>query len=184
MTPVWKRQLPNALSYARFALTAATFAVVLAGDKALYVVLVLLAVVTDLLDGPLARRWGVEDARGANLDSLSDYAFYLSLLVWTFLWAPEYILARWPLAAVFAVAYTSINLASMIARGLIGYHNRYTRLAATYGVVLALWIAVVGPDDIALAGLVAILVLDLAQRTWRLLAHVRARRIAGAGRQA
>ena len=40
-------------------------------------VLYLIAGLTDMLDGFLARRWGVESKFGARLDSLADFVFVL-----------------------------------------------------------------------------------------------------------
>jgi len=37
------------------------------------------AYVTDMLDGFLARRWGVESKLGARLDSLADFVFVLTV---------------------------------------------------------------------------------------------------------
>ena len=40
-------------------------------------VLYLIAGITDMLDGFLARRWGVKSKFGARLDSLADFVFVL-----------------------------------------------------------------------------------------------------------
>ena len=42
-------------------------------------VLYLIAGVTDILDGFLARQWGVESKFGARLDSLADFVFVLAV---------------------------------------------------------------------------------------------------------
>ena len=42
-------------------------------------VLYLIAGITDMLDGFLARRWGVESKFGARLDSLADFVFVLTV---------------------------------------------------------------------------------------------------------
>ena len=42
-------------------------------------VLYLIAGLTDMLDGFLARRWGVESKFGARLDSLADFVFVLTV---------------------------------------------------------------------------------------------------------
>ena len=39
----------------------------------------LIAGLTDMLDGILARRWGVESKFGARLDSLADFVFVLAV---------------------------------------------------------------------------------------------------------
>ena len=42
-------------------------------------ILYLIAGLTDILDGFLARRWGVEGKFGARLDSLADFVFVLTV---------------------------------------------------------------------------------------------------------
>ena len=42
-------------------------------------VLYVIAGTTDMLDGFLARRWGVESKFGARLDSLADFVFVLAV---------------------------------------------------------------------------------------------------------
>ena len=42
-------------------------------------VIYLIAGLTDMLDGFLARRWGVESKFGARLDSLADFVFVLAV---------------------------------------------------------------------------------------------------------
>jgi len=42
-------------------------------------VLYLIAGLTDMLDGFLARRWGVESQFGARLDSLADFVFVIAV---------------------------------------------------------------------------------------------------------
>ena len=48
--------------------------------------LYLIAGITDILDGFLARRWGVESKYGARLDSLADFVFVLAVGYKLFLW--------------------------------------------------------------------------------------------------
>ena len=49
-------------------------------------VLYLIAGLTDMLDGFLARRWGVESKFGARLDSLADFLFVLAVGYKLFPW--------------------------------------------------------------------------------------------------
>ena len=68
--------LPNLLSASRIALCLPLLLV-----NAMTVpfgVLYVVAGVTDMLDGFLARRWGVESRFGARLDSVADFVFVLA----------------------------------------------------------------------------------------------------------
>ena len=49
-------------------------------------VLYVIAGLTDILDGFLARRWGVESKLGARLDSLADFVFVLTVGYKLFPW--------------------------------------------------------------------------------------------------
>ena len=52
----------------------------------LFWVLYVIAGTTDMLDGFLARRWGVESKFGARLDSLADFVFVLAVGYKLFPW--------------------------------------------------------------------------------------------------
>ena len=68
--------LPNLLSASRIALCLPLLLVdaMTVPFRVLYVV----AGTTDMLDGFLARRWGVESRFGARLDSVADFVFVLA----------------------------------------------------------------------------------------------------------
>ena len=69
--------LPNALSAYR--LLAIPFIVwaILKGDKHLFITLLSVNLITDILDGIIARAFKLETALGARLDSLADIGSYL-----------------------------------------------------------------------------------------------------------
>lgn len=157
-------RVADALTYARVALTLATYPVALATHEPLFAALILLIVITDVLDGPVARRLGGAGARGANLDSAADFLFYASLPIWTFAFRPAVVLDLLPFIGVFFVGYVVANVASRLRRGVIGFHNRWTRLAGTVGVIVALWIVLWGLDAFLFWIVVSLLTVDLAQR--------------------
>ena len=69
------KRIPNLLSASRIALCLPLLLV--DAMTIPFWVLYLIAGVTDMLDGFLARRWGVESKFGARLDSLADFVFVL-----------------------------------------------------------------------------------------------------------
>lgn len=156
--------IPNALTASRVALTAVAYAVAWAEWEALFAVLVLTIVLTDILDGPIARRAGVANREGANLDSLADFLFYASLPVWVWRFEPTFILRMlWLIGPMFAL-YVVANAVNRVRRGAIGYHNRITRTAGTVGVVYAMWVILFGPDSILFFVIVGVLAVDLVLR--------------------
>ena len=71
------KRIPNLLSTSRIALC---LPLLLVDAMTLpFWVLYLIAGLTDMLDGFLARRWGVESKFGARLDSLADFVFVLTV---------------------------------------------------------------------------------------------------------
>ena len=71
------KHIPNILSASRIALC---LPLLLADAMTVpFWILYLIAGLTDILDGFLARRWGVESKFGARLDSLADFVFVLTV---------------------------------------------------------------------------------------------------------
>ncbi len=78
------KQIPNLLSASRIALC---LPLLLVDAMAVpFWVLYLIAGLTDMFDGFLARRWGVESKFGARLDSLADFVFVLAVGYKLFPW--------------------------------------------------------------------------------------------------
>ena len=71
------KHIPNILSASRIALC---LPLLLVDTMTMpFWVLYVIAGTTDMLDGFLARRWGVEGKFGARLDSLADFVFVLAV---------------------------------------------------------------------------------------------------------
>ena len=78
------KRIPDLLSASRIALC---LPLLLVDAMTLpFWVLYLIAGMTDMLDGFLARRWGVESKFGARLDSLADFVFVLAVGYKLFPW--------------------------------------------------------------------------------------------------
>lgn len=73
-----KSSLPNLLSAARLLLMPAALMVALAGSKPWFVILLTVALITDAIDGPIARWLRAESEFGRKLDSAADYVTLLS----------------------------------------------------------------------------------------------------------
>ena len=79
-----RSRIPNILSASRIALC---MPLLLVDAMTLpFWILYLIAGITDMLDGFLARRWGVESGFGARLDSLADFVFVLAVGYKLFPW--------------------------------------------------------------------------------------------------
>ena len=78
------KHIPNILSASRIALCVPLL--LLDAMTVPFWTLYLIAGLTDMLDGFLARRWGVESKFGARLDSLADFVFVLAVGYKLFPW--------------------------------------------------------------------------------------------------
>ena len=78
------KQIPNLLSVSRIILCLPLLLVDTMTVP--FWVLYVIAGITDMLDGFLARRWGVESKFGARLDSLADFVFVLAVGYKLFPW--------------------------------------------------------------------------------------------------
>lgn len=123
--------IPNQLSL--FRLVAAPFLLYLAwiGEAELFLVLLAISLVSDALDGFLARRWHQESELGTKLDSWGDLANYLlvPLCAW-WLW-PEIIrqefMIFWLVVANFSVP---LVIGVIKFRRIPSYHTWMTKFAA------------------------------------------------------
>lgn len=123
--------IPNQLSL--FRLVAAPFLLYLAwiGEAELFLVLLAFSLVSDALDGFLARRWHQESELGTKLDSWGDLANYLlvPLCAW-WLW-PEIIrqefMIFWLVVANFSVP---LVIGVIKFRRIPSYHTWMTKFAA------------------------------------------------------
>jgi CDP-diacylglycerol--glycerol-3-phosphate 3-phosphatidyltransferase len=84
--------LPNVLSAYRLAVVPAILWTIAAGQRDAFFILICVSLVTDILDGWIARHFHLETEFGARLDSLADDATYLMaflglvVLDWEFVW--------------------------------------------------------------------------------------------------
>lgn len=161
--------VPHALSFLRVVLVFSIYGAAFARDKPLFAVLVLGAVLTDILDGPLARHLGTASRLGANVDSAADALFYLSLPIWAWIFAPEALWAQRYLIAAFAVLYGAVIVLTHVRFGALGVHNRLSRTSGTVGVVAAFYTILWGMTWWVIAAVVVVLSADLAQRYGALL---------------
>ncbi len=168
--------LPHALSFLRVAFVGLTYGAAWRRDAPQFAILVLLAVLTDVLDGPLARYLGTASRFGANVDSAADLVFYASLPVWTWLFRPDLVMANLPIILAFAVLYVSANFLSQRALGALGVHNRLSRTSGTVGVVVTFYGILWGLNPWLYVLAIAVLSADLAQRYGALIRHALANR--------
>ena len=91
-------------------------------------VLYLIAGLTDILDGFLARRWGVESKFGARLDSLADFVFVMAAGYKLFPWL-KLPTALWMMIGVIALVKASNAFSVYLVKQRIEFlHTKANKL--------------------------------------------------------
>ncbi len=118
--------IPNALSVVRVLLVPVLYLLAIEEMHAEFLGVLMVSFLTDLVDGPIARRLNQISDIGAQLDSWADFAVYVSLPVWGG-WL-------WPAVMQIQRPYVTAVLVSYIAPVIIGV-IKYGRLPSlhTYG---------------------------------------------------
>ena len=120
------KQIPNILSASRIALCLPLLLV--DAMTVPFWVLYVIGGTTDMLDGFLARRWGVESKFGARLDSLADFVFVIAvgykLLPWLKL--PT---ALWMMIGLIAMVKIANAISSYVVKRRIAFpHTKANKL--------------------------------------------------------
>lgn len=140
------QSLPNILSALRLASIPPLLALAWLGRPVAFLVLLLAAVLSDAVDGWLARRLGATSPLGARLDSIADYAVYVAVpLGGWWLW-PEIVAreAGWFALVVLGYALPGA-LALLRFRRLSAYHTWSAKLAVAVLSVAVLVLFAGGP---------------------------------------
>ena len=112
------KHLPNILSASRIALCPP---LLLADAMTVpFWVLYVIAGTTDMLDGFLARRWGVESKFGARLDSLADFVFVLAAGYKLFPWL-KLPASLWMMIGFIALMKVSNAISSYVIKHKIAF---------------------------------------------------------------
>lgn len=134
--------LPNLLSASRMALAPVLLGLSWRGLPEAFLAVLALALLTDLLDGALARRLGQVSDRGAELDSLGDLCVYLAVPVAAWWLWPEVVLRDPVTVAVIVASYGLTSALGFLRYGRVKsfstWSGRVSALVLSAGVVLLL----------------------------------------------
>jgi phosphatidylglycerophosphate synthase len=122
-------RIPNLLSLLRM-VTAPLLVPAATAGRTTFLVLLTLLLVSDGLDGYLARRLGALSARGAMLDSIADHVMSICGFagIW-YLW-PQPLRQEAPWVVLIVSAYTLPVIYSLLRFGrLLAYHTFLSRIA-------------------------------------------------------
>ena len=120
------KHIPNILSASRIALCLPLLLV--DAMTVPFWILYLIAGLTDILDGFLARRWGVEGKFGARLDSLADFVFVLAIGYKLFPWL-KLPAALWIMIGLIALVKASNAVSAYIVKHkMVFLHTKANKL--------------------------------------------------------
>lgn len=138
-----KMTIPNILSLSRIAMAPFLLVAAYYGSEALFFTFFSLMLISDVLDGYLARKLHQCSKIGTKLDSIGDYVTYLSVPFATWWLWPEIIHEEW---LYITVAISLFLLPGVIARikfgQMVAYHTWITKIAAVVmsgGLILLLF---------------------------------------------
>ena len=106
---------------------------------------VALAGLTDVLDGPVARRTGISSKFGGQMDSAADILLMASIFWWFVLVTPEFFLENATPLVIWAFIGTAAVVATYIKFGRMGNLHLYSaKTAGVLGYLFAIWFFVFG----------------------------------------
>ena len=139
--------IPNMLSLLRLSLAPVLLGFAVAGKADAFLQILAISLVTDVLDGYLARRLDQTSEFGARLDSCGDIFTYASMIVGIYWLWPEVFNAQ---ARYLLAAALSFTLPVALALSKLGEYPSYHTLAAKTAALLfapAYYLLILGGDD-------------------------------------
>ena len=133
--------LPNLLSLFRLLASPVLIALAGSGARGAFAVLLTCALLSDALDGWIARRWNLSSELGAKLDSLADNATYVAAFTGIFAFEAEALAPYWPELAALIACLALSTAAPILKFGRPGsYHLYLFKFAAVVQAVAILWL--------------------------------------------
>ena len=127
---VMRVRTADAVTWLRLLLLPVIWVLAMLGHGRLVGAGLVLAGVTDFLDGYLARRLGQESSAGARLDAIADILLLLSATIWIGLLHPEILAENQGLVAATAIIYSTSLAVSRIRFRRLGNLHLYSSRAA------------------------------------------------------
>jgi len=107
------KNIPNLLSSLRLALGPVLLHIAWRGDHKGFLVVLILAFLLDLVDGPIARLTGQVTELGPKIDSWADFSIYLALPIGAW-WL-------WPEIIIRESGFVALTIASIIIPTVVGF---------------------------------------------------------------
>lgn len=136
--------LPNLLSAARLVSVIPLLAFAWAERPLPFLLLLLLAIVSDAVDGWVARRFNAQTALGVRLDSLADYAIYIAVpLGGWWLW-PEIVVRELFWFALVVLGYLLPGAVALLRFNRLAAYHTWSAKAAVVVLAIAVMVLFAG----------------------------------------
>ena len=125
------RNIPNAISLARLLATPVLLWMVLSHRQELFKWLLLACLLSDILDGWIARAFDLRSKRGASLDSLADLLVALNMVLGLFVFQREFLAVHYREVLLVVGLFAIEAIAAIWRYGRISsFHTILNRIAA------------------------------------------------------
>jgi len=123
--------IPNIISSIRLLLVPVMLALAWSGASKAFLFCLVISLVSDIVDGKIARRLGQVTELGARLDSWGDFLTYLALVPSSWWLRPDFVREELAFLIIVAASYLIPIAFGFIKYGrLTSYHTRLATLAA------------------------------------------------------
>jgi cardiolipin synthase len=120
------RNIPNALSAYRLTMAPVLAGLALAGREKSFVVLIVVSLLSDILDGLIARLFKLQSQFGARLDSIADDATYVAAFIGVLVFKSREIGVHLPLLFAFMAMVAMSSLVHFVKFGRFPSFHLYS----------------------------------------------------------
>ncbi|MCT2398307.1 CDP-alcohol phosphatidyltransferase family protein [Novosphingobium mangrovi (ex Huang et al. 2023)] len=117
----------------------------LAGHRDAFFILIIISLVSDLIDGPIARRLGQVSENGARMDTIADACTVLAGLLGLYLFEANTLRPELPWIIVFLASYAAAAATCLAKFGGLPAYHLYTSKTAAFGSgAFVVWLYAIG----------------------------------------
>jgi len=138
--------IPNIISLFRLSLAPVLLILAWFGFETQFLAVLIIAFITDAIDGPIARYTNQETTTGSRLDSWADLSIYLVYLVGAWWIWPDIIARELVFVMLVILSIVLPLLAGLIKfHRIISYHTWMVKVAAVSVIITSLFMFIFGP---------------------------------------